>query len=115
MTNKCIGTHRILLYIKRHTAVYFDSFRIEYIPQEVLNRIKDKSISRNIFRIQNDYSFKCRFYCITFIVSMIPNKTLLDYGNIFYVLWNIIYRKHGKVLCQLQERYRDQKFKCQKS
>ena len=30
---------------------YFDSFRIEYIPQEVLNKIKDKSITHNIFGI----------------------------------------------------------------
>ena len=29
------------LFIDKNTAVYFDSFGIEYIPQEVLNNIKD--------------------------------------------------------------------------
>ena len=33
------GTHLVSLFIDRNTAVYFDSFRIEYIPQEVLNKI----------------------------------------------------------------------------
>ena len=44
------------LFIDRNTAVYFDSFGIEYIPQEVLNKIKDKSITHNIFRIQDNGS-----------------------------------------------------------
>ena len=44
-------THSVSLFIHKNTAVYFDSFGIEYIPQEVLNKIKDKSITQNIFRI----------------------------------------------------------------
>ena len=32
----------------RNTAAYFDSFGIEYIPQEVLKKIKDKSITHYI-------------------------------------------------------------------
>ena len=34
--------------------MYFDYFRVEYILQEVLRKIKDKSITPNIFRIQDD-------------------------------------------------------------
>ena len=64
-------------------VVYLDSFRIEYIPQEVLNKIKHKSITLNIFRIQDDDSIMCGFYCITFIEYMIAGKTLLDYINLF--------------------------------
>ena len=44
------GTHRISLFIDKNLALYFDSFGIEYIPQEVLNKIKDKSITHNILR-----------------------------------------------------------------
>ena len=33
----------------RNTAVSFDSFGIEYTPLEVLNKIKDKSVTHNIF------------------------------------------------------------------
>ena len=32
---------------------------IEYILQEVLNKIKDKSITHNIFRIQDNDSIMC--------------------------------------------------------
>ena len=48
------GTYWFLLFVDRITAVYFDSFGIEYIPQGVLNKIKDKSITHNIFSIQGN-------------------------------------------------------------
>ena len=69
--------------IDRSTALYFDSFGIKYIPQELLNKIKDKSITRNILRIQFQDSIMCRFYCIAFIEYMIAGKTLLNYTNLF--------------------------------
>ena len=72
------ATHWVSLFINRNTVVYFDSFGIEYIPQEVLNKIRDKSITHNIFSIQNNDSIICRFYCIDFIAYMLAGKTLLD-------------------------------------
>ena len=63
-------------------AVYFDSFGIEYIPQEVLSKIKDKSTMHNILRIQNDDSIMSGFYCIALIEYMLAGKTLLDYTNL---------------------------------
>ena len=54
--------------------MYFDSFGIEYIPQEVLNKIRDKSITRNIFRTQDNESVMCGFYYITFIEYMFAEK-----------------------------------------
>ena len=77
------GTHWVSLIIDRNLAVCFDSFGIEYIPQEVLNKIRDKSITHNIFRIQDNESIMCGFYCIAFIEYMIAGKTLLDYTNLF--------------------------------
>ena len=38
------GTHWVSLFIVRNKIVFFDSFGIEYIPQEVLNKVRDKSI-----------------------------------------------------------------------
>ena len=61
------GTNRISLFVERNTVMYFDSFGIDYTPQEVLNKIKDKSITHNIFRIQSDNSVMCRLYGIAFI------------------------------------------------
>ena len=56
MTKKSKGTYWVSLFINRNIAVYFDSFGTEYIRQEVLNKIKDKSITHNIFRIQDNKS-----------------------------------------------------------
>ena len=53
------------------------------MPQEVLNKIKDKSITHNIFRIQDNESIMCGFYCIAFIQYILSGKTLLDYTNLF--------------------------------
>ena len=71
------------LFIVRNLAEYFDSFGIEYIPQEVLNKIRDKLITHNIFRIQDNESIICGFYCIAFIEYMLPGKNFLDYTNFF--------------------------------
>ena len=43
------GTYCVSLFIDKHAALYFDSFGIEYFPQEVLNKIQDKSITPKIF------------------------------------------------------------------
>ena len=72
-----------------------DSFGIEYIPQEILNKIKDKSTTQNIFRIQNNESIMCGFYCIAFIEYMLAGKTLLDYTNLFSPN---DYKKNGNII-----------------
>ena len=53
---KSKGTHWASLLTDRNTAAYFDSFGIKYIPQEVLNKIRDKSNTHKIFRIQDNNS-----------------------------------------------------------
>ena len=57
-----IGFH---YFTDRNTAAYFNSFGIEYIPQEVWNKIKDNSITHSIFRIQDKI-----LLCGDFIVSL---------------------------------------------
>ena len=76
-------THWVSLLINKNTAIYFDSFGIEYIPQEALSKIRDKSITHNIFRIQDSESIMCGFYCNAFIEYMLAGKRLLDYTNLF--------------------------------
>ena len=77
------GTHWVSLFINKNKGVYFDSFGIEYIPQEVLSKIKDKSITHNILRIQDIEFIICGFYCIVFIEYMLVGKTILDYTKLF--------------------------------
>ena len=67
MIKKSKGTNWISLFIDRNTAVCFDSFGIAYISLAVSNKIRDKSITHSIVRIQDDDSIMCGFYCITFI------------------------------------------------
>ena len=55
------GIHWVSLFINKSTTVYFDSFGTEYIPQEVLNKIKDKSVTHNIIRIQDNECIMCGF------------------------------------------------------
>ena len=74
-------THWVSLFINKNITVYFDSFGIEYIPQEVLNEIRDKSITHNMVRIQDDKSIMCRFYWIAFIEYMFARKYIFE--NIF--------------------------------
>ena len=71
-------------FIDTNKAVYSDSFGIEYIPVEVSNEIRDKPNICNIFRIQDNESIMCGFYCIVFIEYMFAGKMLLDCTNLFY-------------------------------
>ena len=40
-------------------------------------------MTHNIFRIKDNESIMCGFYCIAFIEYMLSWKTLLDYTNLF--------------------------------
>ena len=71
------GTHWVLSFNDGNRTVYFNSFEIEYIPQEVLNKIKDKAVTHNIFRIQDNEFIMCGFYCIAFIGYMLARENLI--------------------------------------
>ena len=99
------GAHWVSLFIYRNTAVYFDSHGIEYIPWEVLNKIRGKLITDNIFRTQDNEPVMCGFYCIAFMEYMLAGNTLLDHTNLFSPNdykknWKIIYQyfkgKYGR-------------------
>ena len=79
------GTHWVPLFIKKNTAVYFDSVGIEYIPQEVSSKIKDKSLARNILRIQSD---NCYVRILLYSFHKIYNC-----GKVFVRLYQFIFLK----------------------
>ena len=66
----------VALYINSNNddVTYFDSFGVEYIPND---------IKTNIFRIQACNSIMCRYFCIGFIDFMLVGKTLTEYTNLF--------------------------------
>ena len=92
---KSKGKHWVSLFFDRNTAVYFDSFGIEYSLQEILSKSKDKSITHNLFIIQDDDSIMCRLYCTAFMEKILAGKTLLDYTNLFS---RSDYKKNNKII-----------------
>ena len=55
------GTHWVSLSIDSNTVVYFEFFGIKYTLQEVLSKIKEKSITCKRLRIQSDDFIMCGF------------------------------------------------------
>ena len=72
------GTHWVSLFVKANKVIYFDSFGIEHIPEEIDKFIGNKKIKASIFRIQVYDSIMCGYFCIEFINYILKGKTLLD-------------------------------------
>ena len=54
-----VGTYWIALFCKRSEIVYFDSFSVEHIPEEIKEFIENKNIKVNIFWVQANNSVMC--------------------------------------------------------
>ena len=78
-----VGTHWIALFCNRNEIVYFDSFSVEHIPEEIKEFLKNKNIKTNIFRVQANDSVMCGYFCIGFIGFILAGKKLTDYTNLF--------------------------------
>ena len=77
------GTHWVVIFVKKDEVIYFDSFGVEYIPKEIMKSIGNKNIKTSIFRIQDNNSIMCGYFCILFIEYMLNNKTLAGFANLF--------------------------------
>ena len=78
-----VGTHWIALFCNRNEIVYFDSFGVEHVPEEIKEFIGNKNIKANIFRVQANNSVMCGYFYIGFIDFMLAGKKLTDFANIF--------------------------------
>ena len=78
-----IGTHWIALFCNRNEIVYFDSFDVEHVPEEIKEFIGNKNTKANIFRVQANNSVMCGYFYIGFIYFMLAGKKLIDYTNLF--------------------------------
>ena len=81
-------------------VVYIDSFGVEYIPKKRMKKIAhsslgNKNIKTSIFRIQDNNSIMCGFFCILFLEYMLNNKTLTDSANLFSP-WN--FKKNDEII-----------------
>ena len=77
------GTHWIALFCKKKEIIYFDSFSVEHIPEEIKKCIGNKNIKANIFRVQANDSVMCGYFCIGYIDIMLAGKKLTEFTNLF--------------------------------
>ena len=64
-----VGTHWIALFCNRNEIVYFDSFGVEHVSEEIKEFIANKNKKANIFRVKENDSIMCGYFCIRFYVS----------------------------------------------
>ena len=82
-----LDTHRIALFCKKNEIVYFNSFGVEYISEDIQEFIKEFpgniNIKTNTFRVQEDNSIMCGYFYIVFIDFIVAGKKLTDYTHFF--------------------------------
>ena len=78
-----IGTQWIALYVRDNEVIYFDSFGLENISDEIRKLIGNKNIKTNLFKIQAYSSIMCGYVRILLIDFMFKGKTLSDFTNLF--------------------------------
>ena len=59
-----VNTHWVALFCNRSEIVYFDSFGVEHVPEEIKEFIWNKNIIANIFRIQANNSIMCGYFLL---------------------------------------------------
>ena len=74
-----VCTHWIALYCNRSEIVYFSSFGVEHVSEEIKEFVGNKNIKANIFRVKA----KCGYFCIRFIDFMLADKKLTHFTCFF--------------------------------
>ena len=78
-----VGTHWIVLFCNRSENVYFDSFGVEHVPEEIKEFVGNKNIIGNIFWVQANISVMYGYFCVGFIDFMLVGKKLTDFTSFF--------------------------------
>ena len=68
------GTHWIALYFNRSEIVYFDSFGVEHVPEEIKRFVGNKNVIAIVFLVQANNSAMCGHFCIELINFMLAGK-----------------------------------------
>ena len=71
------------IFVNDDHTVYFDSFGVEHLPQEVGHFLREKETEANVFRVQPAKSVLCGYYCRKFLDYMFDRKSLVDYTSLF--------------------------------
>ena len=71
-----VNIHWIALFCDRMKLVYFDSFSVEHVPEEIKKFIRDENIMANFFWVQANNSVMCDYFCIGFIDFKLADKKI---------------------------------------
>ena len=78
-----LGTRWVDLFCNRSEILYFDSFGVENVPEEIKDFIRHKNLKANFFRVQANNSIMWRYFCIGFIDFMFAGKKLTNFTSMF--------------------------------
>ena len=78
-----VGTHFIAVFCNKSQIVYFDSFGVEHVPEEIKEIFGNKNKKASIFRVQPSKSTMCGYFCIGFIGFILAGKKLCDLMSFF--------------------------------
>ena len=82
--NITILVHIALLYfVKKMKLFILIVLVLNIFPKKSKKSVGNKNIKANIFRVQANNSVMCGYFCIGFIDSILADKTLIDYTNLF--------------------------------
>ena len=79
-----VGTHWIALLCKRSETVYFASFVVKHVPEEIKKFIGNKIIIANILRVQANNSVICVYFGIGFIDFRLAGKKVTSFKSLFF-------------------------------
>ena len=96
-----VGANSIALFCDRNEIVYFNSFGVEHVPEEIKEFIGNKNIKANIFRVQANNLIMCGYFCIAFIDFMFANKKLSDFTSFFFLM--TLKRNEGIILSYFKD------------
>ena len=74
-----VGTHLIALFCGKTEIVYFNSFGVEHVPEEIKEFIGNKNVKTNIFRVQANNLIMCGYFYIGFIEFMLAGETVISF------------------------------------
>ena len=81
------GSHFVAIYKNKHQLIYFDSFgeppQKKLIKQFLKKHEKNRKFLYNKIKIQDDTSYFCGIFCLSFLVSQENNMSLKNFLNNF--------------------------------
>ena len=74
-----VDTHWVALFCNRSEIVYFDSFGVENVPEEIREFVRNKNMTATIFRVQANNSVMRGYFCFVSLILclLVKNRLIL--------------------------------------